>query len=369
MLATRYEGWNAFGRRPETPNLCLDLDRFEANLQTMARSIAASGKHWRPHSKCHKSSEVARQQIAAGAIGITCAKVSEAEIFANVGIRDLLLAHLPVGATRIDRVTELCKTADVVTTCDHFAQAEPLSAECQRKGVTCRVLVDINIGMNRTGINPGSDALELACAIERLPGLRLAGIMGYEGHVMRMSDPDEKQRVIRESLGILDQSRKQFLQAGLCCDIVSAGGTGSLSYAAVAPGITELQSGGGIFGDPFYTKMPGVSGYEPALTVLCTVVSRPALDRAVLDAGRKAITAESHPPLVKDYTDARVTMHSAEHIVLELGPESRNLKIGDQIELIVGYADFTTLLHEEFLCFRGNRLEAIWPVVGRGRLQ
>ena len=365
----RHAGWDAFQRRLETPSLCLDLDRFEANLTTMARAIAERGKAWRPHSKCHKSPEIARQQIAAGAIGVTCAKVSEAEIFAAVGIRDLLIAHLPVGPARVDRIVSLCKLADPIVTCDHFAQAEPMSIACQRAGVQCRVLVDINIGMNRTGITPGRDALELAQAIDRLPGLSLAGIMGYEGHVMPVADPVAKQRMIRDALTILNESRDQFQRAGLCCDIVSAGGTGSLNDAAAAPGITELQSGGGIFGDPFYTRMPGVSPYQPALTVLCTVVSRPTLERAVLDAGRKAITAEMHPPLVKDFPDAQVIMHSAEHIVLELGAASRNLRIGDHVELIVGYADFTTLLHDEFLCFRGDKLTAIWPIAGRGRLQ
>jgi len=365
----RHEGWDAFGRRPETPSLCIDLDRFERNLATMAQAVTASGKHWRPHSKCHKSPEIARRQIQAGAIGVTCAKVSEAEIFAQSGIRDILIAHIPVGATRVDRISELCRTADVIVTCDHYAQAEPLSVACSQKGMRCRILVDINIGMNRTGITPGRDAVELARAVDKLPGLQLAGIMGYEGHAMPLMDPDAKQKLIQESLSLLEQGREQFLQAGLCCDIVSAGGTGSLSYAARAAGITELQSGGGIFGDPFYTRMPGVSGYEPALTVLCTVVSRPSLDRAVLDAGRKAITAEMHSPVVKGMNDARVIMHSAEHIVLELGPESRNLKIGDQVELIAGYADFTTPLHDEFLCFRGDRLEAIWPIAARGKLQ
>jgi D-serine deaminase-like pyridoxal phosphate-dependent protein len=115
--------------------------------------------------------------------------------------------------------------------------------------------------------------------------------------------------------------------------------------------------------------MPGVTGYTPALTLLCTVVSRPALDRAILDAGRKAITAELHPPLVKGFPDARVSMHSAEHIRLDLGPESRNLRIGDLVELIVGYADFTSFLHDEFLCFRDDRLEAIWPIEARGKIQ
>ncbi|MBS0206508.1 MAG: DSD1 family PLP-dependent enzyme [Planctomycetes bacterium] len=365
----KHLGWEAFGRRQETPNLCLDLDRFESNLNHMAQSIAACHKSWRPHSKCHKSPEVARRQIQAGAIGVTCAKVSEAEIFAEAGIRDILIAHLPVGPARVERITNLCKSADVIVTLDHYAQAEPLAAACVQQGVTCRALVDVNIGMNRTGVTPGRDALELARAIDQMPGLKLAGVMGYEGHAMPLMEADAKARTIRESLEILHQSRDQFLQAGLCCDIVSAGGTGSLSYAAEAPGITELQSGGGIFGDPFYTRMPGVSGYQPALTVLTTIVSRPTLDRAVLDAGRKAINGEMHVPLVKQFPDARVIMHSAEHIVLELGPESRNLKIGDQVELIVGYADFTVPLHNEFLCFRDDRLDAIWPIVARGKLQ
>ncbi len=365
----RYEGWEAFGRRPETPNLCVDLDRFESNLLTMARAVAAHHKRWRPHSKCHKSPEIACRQVQAGAVGVTCAKVSEAEVFAEAGIRDILIAHMPVGATRVERITDLCKSAEVIVTCDHYAQAEPLATVCAQKGVHCRVLVDINIGMNRTGVTPGRDAVELAQAINRIPGLKLAGIMGYEGHAMPLMDAEAKRKMVRESLALLNQSREQFLQAGLCCDIVSAGGTGSLSYAAECEGITELQSGGGIFGDPFYTRMPGVSGYQSALTVLATVVSRPALDRAVLDAGRKAITAEMHPPLVKGYPDARVVMHSAEHIVLELGSESRNLKIGDLVELIVGYADFTTPLHDEFLCFREDRLEAIWPITARGKLQ
>jgi len=195
------------------------------------------------------------------------------------------------------------------------------------------------------------------------------GLMGYEGHAMGLSDDTEKRRVISESLGVLEQCRDQFEKAGLSCEIVSAGGTGSLSYGISSPWMTEFQAGGGVFGDPFYTKMPGVSGYRPALTVLTTCVSRPTLERAVLDAGRKAITAEIHPPVVKDFADAKVIMHSAEHIVLDLGKSSQSIKIGDLIELFVGYADFTTLLHDEFLCFRGDKLEAVWPIVGRGKLQ
>lgn len=290
-------------------------------------------------------------------------------MFADAGVSNILIAHLPVGDSRVKRIAALCEKAEVIVTCDHYLQAVPLADECLRRGVLCRVLVDVDIGMNRTGVRPGRDALELGQAISRLPALRLVGVMGYEGHAMPISDAVEKQRVVLESLRVLATCRELFQKSGLQCDIVSAGGTGSLSYAVECDAITELQAGGGIFGDPFYTRMPGVTGYQPALTVLATVVSRPTLSRAVLDAGRKAIGADLHPPLVKDHPDAKIVMHSAEHMVLELGPNSRGLHIGDRVELIVGYADFTVPLHDEFYCFRGDRLEEVWPITARGKLQ
>lgn len=352
----------------ETPCLCLDLTTFEANLNQIASTVRSGGKNWRPHAKCHKSTDVAKRIVQHGAIGLTCAKVSEAEIFAAQGIRDLLLAHLPVGPGRQRRIAELCRTADPVVTCDHYVHPESLSTECQRQGVICRVLVDVNIGMDRTGIRPGRDAIELAQGIDRLPGLKLVGIMGYEGHVMRMADAQQKFDSIAASHEILIGTCGLFDQYGLCRDIVSAGGTGSLRQALACDVLTEVQAGGAIFGDPFYTEMPDVTGYGPALTVLCTVVSRPSFNRAVLDAGRKAITGEYHIPVVKSWPDARVTMHSAEHIVLELGSSSTSLRIGDQVELIVGYADLTTMLHEQYFCFRGDQLETVWPIEARGKL-
>lgn len=352
----------------ETPCLCLDLDQFERNVQHIAAKVRNAGKNWRPHAKCHKSPVIGRYLVDQGAIGLTCAKVTEAMVFADAGIPNLLIAHLPVGKGRVERLASLCRTASPIATCDHYVQAQALSAECVRQSVTCRVLVDINIGMDRTGVRPGRDTLELAISVDRFPGLRLAGIFGYEGHVMSIADSDEKRRKIESALGVLDQSKQFFLQNGLCCDIVSASGTGSLQQALQHPVVTEVQAGGAIFGDPYYTRMPDVEGFASALTVLTTVVSRPSYSRAVLDAGRKAVAAELHPPLVKDWDDAKIVRHSAEHIVLELGPNSRELRIDDQVELIVGYADYTTILHEIVFCFRGDQLQDIWPIVARGKL-
>lgn len=352
----------------ETPALCLELSAFEGNLKKAAEMVRAAGKNWRPHAKCHKSVDIAKRIVQSGAIGVTCAKVTEAEVYAAAGVTDILIAHLPVGPGRVRRLAELCKIANPIVSCDHYVQAEGLSAECARLGVTCRAVVDINIGMDRTGVRPGRDALELAKGIEKLPGLKLEGIMGYEGHVMGMTDGDEKQKAIEAALGILSHIRDLYRSNGLCCDIVSAGGTGSLRQALACEALTEVQSGGAIFGDPFYSRMPNSDGFASALTVLTTVVSRPSFDRAVLDAGRKAITAEIHPPLVKGWDDTKIVMHSAEHIVVQLGPNSLGWKIGDQVELIVGYADLTTMLYDNFVCVRDGKVEAVWPISARGKL-
>ena len=352
----------------ETPSLCLDLVRFEANVQHFASAIRSAGKNWRPHASCHKSPDIASYLIRHGAASVTCAKISDAQIFASRGILEILIAHPPVGTRRIQRIANLCKTATPIVTCDHYVQADALSRECVRQGVQCRALVEINIGMDRTGVRPGRDALELARGINQLPGLRLMGIMGYEGHVLTDRDPVTRQQQIRAAMGLLANTRDFYLKNGLCCEIVSASGTGSFQESIGCDCLTEVRAGGGIFGDSYYTSMPDVDGLRPALSVLSTVVSRPGFDRAVLDAGRKAITAEYHPPVVKDWDDAKVIRHDADHIVLELGPASRELRIGDQVELFVGYADLTTVLHDQFFGFRNDQLEVIWHTLPRSEL-
>jgi D-serine deaminase-like pyridoxal phosphate-dependent protein len=208
----------------------------------------------------------------------------------------------------------------------------------------------------------------LAEAISKLKGVEFAGIMGYEGHLLLIDDLSEKRQRIHEAMSVLVECADKLRRGGLSCDIVSAGGTGSYQFSAKCPGITELQAGGGIFADPFYQQKCHVDGLEPALTVLATVVSRPTLDRAVLDSGRKTMNPDVQLPIVKGWPDAQVKRLSAEHCELTLGPQSQDLKIGDKIELIVGYADFTTPLHDHFYGFRGDRLEVVWPILGRGKL-
>jgi len=353
----------------DTPALCIDLDRMQSNIRKMAGLCREHGVQWRPHEKCHKTPAIALEEIAAGAIGVTCAKVSEAEVMAAGGVRDILIANMIVGPKKWERIAALRRWSDPIVACDHFAQIEPLAAICRQRGVEVRVIPEVNLGLDRVGVRPGADTLELAKAIDRLQGVKLAGIMGYEGHLLTIADPTEKEQAIRQAMSVLVGCRDNLLQAGLCCDIVSAGGTGSYQITVTCPGITEIQAGGGIFMDPFYRDKCHVAGLDLALTVLATVVSRPTLDRAILDCGRKTMNPDVAMPQVVGYPDAVAKRLSAEHCELTLGPKSQDLKIGDKVELYVGYGDFTTVLHDEFHGFRGETLEVVWPIQGRGKLQ
>lgn len=353
----------------DTPALCIDLDLMESNINRMARFLHEHGKAWRPHAKCHKTPAIALKEMAAGAIGVTVAKISEAEVMAAAGIRDILIANMIVGPQKWERLAALCSGADPIVACDHFAQIEPLASICVRNGVKCRVIIEMNVGLDRVGTRPGRDTLDLAQALSKLEGIEFVGIMGYEGHLLLIEDANEKRKQIRDAMSILADCADKLRHDGLRCDIVSAGGTGSYQISAEHDGITELQCGGGIFADPFYQQKCHVAGLDSALTVLATVVSRPTLNRAVLDSGRKTLNPDIQVPIVKGWPDANVKRLSAEHCELNLGPQSQNLKIGDKIELVVGYADFTTPLHDHFYGFRGDRLETVWPILGRGKIQ
>ena len=353
----------------DTPALCIDLDVLDANIGKMAAFIRERGKDWRPHEKCHKTPAIAHKQLAAGAIGVTCAKVSEAEVMAASGIRDILIANMIVGKPKWERLASLCRWADPIVACDHYAQIEPLAAICREIGVTCRVIVEIDVGLKRVGTRPGKETLELAMAVDRLDGLKLAGIMGYEGHLLQVPDQAEKRERIGEAMGVLVHCRDQLLSEGLCCDIVSAGGTGSYQITSDCDGVTELQCGGGIFADPMYREKCHLQELEFSLSVLATVVSRPERTRAILDAGRKSHFPDFTMPVVKGRSDAECVRVSAEHCELQLDGDSQNLTIGDKVELVPGYADFTTVMHDEFHGFRNDRLEVVWPIAARGKLQ
>jgi D-serine deaminase-like pyridoxal phosphate-dependent protein len=352
----------------DTPALLIDLDALQQNIDLMAGHLRSRGVAWRPHAKAFKCPAIAHLLRRAGAIGVTVAKVSEAEVMAAGGIDDILIAHLVVGTSKCARLAALQRQSDVKVTVDNPRHVAPLGQAAVQAGTNIGVLVDVDLGMNRTGVGTIESAAELARLVSATPGLRFDGIMGYEGHTLLIADPAEKKSAIAAALGKLLRARDLVEASGHKCRIISAGGSGSYQYTADIAGITEVQAGGGIFACQYYTQACHVAGHHPAVSVLATVVSRPAPDRAILDVGHKSVSQHKASPVLRNYPECRVSGLSAEHATVTLGPET-NLQIGEKVHVVPGYSDFTFVLHDRVLGMRRGRVEAVWDLLGRGRLQ
>lgn len=355
----------------DTPALLVDLDRFERNATRLATALRAAGVAWRPHSKAHKSPFLAARQIELGAVGVTCAKVSEAEVMVENGIASVLIANELASRPKLDRVARLLERAEVFACVDAADHVELAAAAGIAASVDIPLLVEVDIGMHRAGVAPGAPARELARTIERRRGVRFAGLMAYEGHVLTLWPAAEKEAAVRESIGQLIDTRDLLERDGIHVGMVSGGGSGSYTATAHIAGITEIQAGGACFMDLFYADESHLAeeGYEFALTVLAMVTSRPTRDRAIIDAGFKTLsTRDGVPPRPVDMDDVTVTALSAEHGYLQLGPAAPDLRIGQRVELIPDYSDTTTFLHDQFVGLRDGRVERIIPLLARGRL-
>ena len=352
----------------DTPALCIDFDAFQANVADAMQLCRRHNVAWRPHAKCHKSPDVARHLLEAGAIGLTCAKLGEAEVFAAGGIFDLLIANLIVGPRKVERLVELRRKADPIICVDHLDQAEPISTAMHAADQRVRAIIEVDIGLNRVGVAPGDATLRLAQKIARLPGIELAGIMGYEGHLLTIEDQKEKAAKIKAAIGQLTDTARLLRDNDIPCPIVSCGGTGSLPFTPSQSGITEVQAGGVIFMDAFYRHKCRIDEFRYALMVQTTVVSRPTPERAIIDAGRKTLNMELTMPLVLGREDIIVERLSAEHGQLRLAPSAQNLKIGDRLELVPGYGDLTTVLHDYFHVLQNGKLIDLWRLTARGRV-
>ncbi len=349
-----------------TPALLVDLDTFESNLQRLAGFCKAHAIDWRPHTKAHKSPTIAHRLLEAGACGITCAKLSEAELMVEHGVSQILIANQIVTPSKLERLSRLQQRAQVLAAIDNLAVVPRFQQAAKRAGNPIPVLIEVDIGMKRCGVQPGPAALELAQAIGEVPELVFRGLMGYEGHVLSLEPAEAKSAACALALDHLVSTRDLLRAHGLPVEIVSAGGTGSYRLTAAYPGITELQAGGGIFMDAMYRQAFGVTDLEYALTILATVTSRQA-DHLVVDAGFKTMSAFHHAPHALGRDDLRLRYLSAEHGVFEIttgaGPQ-----IGDQLQFVAGYSDSTTFLHDCFLGIRAGRVAEVWEILGRGKL-
>lgn len=349
----------------ETPALLLDIEAAERNLQRMLRFLNERGVRLRPHVKLHKATPaLAHMQMDAGAIGMTCAKVSEAEVLVKAGIRDILIANQIIGGVKIERLIALARIADVKSAVDSPEGVMALSAAAARAGVTLGVLIEVNIGHNRCGVAPFAPALDLARQIIAAPGLELRGIMGYDGHCTLKVTESEREGLSRAANALLAEARRYLEAHGVPIEIVSASGTFTYRFAADTPGITEVQAGTYLLMDTgFYDH--GVREFEPALTVLTTVISRPtypgANGLAVIDTGAKSVSLALGAPAVRHPAGVTFVSLSDQHGRVRAG-EDAPLPIGDKVELWVRDANGTINHFNRFYVVRGDHVEAVWEI-------
>jgi D-serine deaminase-like pyridoxal phosphate-dependent protein len=352
----------------DTPALLVDLDVLEANIAHIAQTCRTHGVAWRPHFKGHKTLEIARKQLAAGAIGITCAKLGEAEVLASGGITDILIANQIVGAVKIERLMNLLAKSDAIVAVDSRENILELAEASRAAGKNLRVVIEVNVGMNRAGAEPGQPVVALAAAIAQHPSLHLVGLMGWEAQTTAIADPVVKEKAVAAAIALLTASADQCRQAGYEIQIVSCGGTGTFLYCVKQPGVTEVQVGGAVLNDEHYRGHYNID-LPVSLTVLATVTSRPTPTRAILDAGRKAMSIETAAPRALHVPAVRELRLSAEHAQLEFESPSDTPRVGDRVEFVAGYTDTTVHLHEEMVALRADSVEAIWKVAGRGKIK
>ncbi|MCC6791620.1 MAG: DSD1 family PLP-dependent enzyme [Thermomicrobiales bacterium] len=351
----------------DTPALLIDLDVFERNIATMAADIAARGANWRPHSKAHKTPAIAHKLIAAGAIGVTCAKVGEAEVMVANGVKDVLIANQVVGPIKTRRLAALCRQGDVIVAVDNPANVDELNEAALAAGSRPRIVIEVNVGMERCGIGPGAPAVELAKRVADKPGLRFAGVMAWEGHAMGIKDSEaRKTEVIRACQSLVDTA-EACRAAGLPVEVVSAGGTGTYLTSAGVEGITEVEAGGGIWGDVVYRDLG--ANVSQALQLMMQVTSRPNPTRVITDSGRKSLDPSSRQPSLRGLDTTGPFSFSAEHCTINLTNPSDTPKIGERLFFDVGYSDQCNHLHEYFFGIRNGIVETVWPIAARGRLQ
>ena len=358
-----------------TPALLLDLDRFERNLDVMAKHVRAAGKGIRPHSKTHKCPDIARRQVAAGALGVACAKLGEAEVMAAAGIGGLLVTTEIVGEEKLGRFGRLLeRSADVMVVVDNPENVAQVSATAARAGRVVDVLVDVDVGGNRTGCRDVESAVALAFTVADARSLRFRGVQGYAGQCAHVAGWAARREASRLALRPLMEARSRIEARGLPVEIVTGGSTGTYDID-VALGMTELQSGSYCVMDLEYLRIGGARGerltdFEMALTVLTTVVSVPATDLAIVDGGLKAFSTDRpFPPEPVERPGIEYGFAGDEHGRLFIKDPARGVRLGERVELFPPHCDPTINLYDRFYAMRGDRVEDIWAVAARGRSQ
>ncbi|HTP21112.1 MAG TPA: alanine racemase [Solirubrobacteraceae bacterium] len=345
-------------RELPTPALLLDVAAMRDNLAAMA-TWSKDHAAIRPHFKVHKSVHIAREQIAAGAIGMTAATIWEAESLVAGGINDVLIANEVVGEAKLERLAGLARGARMTVAVDHPDVVSALARAGQNQSSTVGVLVEVDVGMHRGGVRSIAQARSLAGVVAGIRGVELRGVMGYEGHVVLEPDRQRRTDLAREAMDFLATYVQALQDDGHRIEIVSAGGTNTYDMTGVHPCVTELQAGTYAVVDHTYARL--APAFRPALSVLATVVSRNG-GTAILDCGTKVVAVDVAPP---HSPIGRVREVHEEHTLLDVeegGPPA----VGEVLELVVGYSGGTVNLHDVYFVASGDEIVDVWPISARG---
>jgi len=348
-------------RALSTPALVVDLDEFESNVAAMTVLLRGTGKTVRPHVKTHRTPELARRQLGESAVGITCATVGEAEAMVEAGIEDVLIANEVVEPRKIARLAALARRSRIAVAVDDQEPVAAISQEAARIGVTIGVLIDVDVLLHRCGVASAADAVALARVIERLPSLRLRGIMGYEGR-LRLGDHDRAGRIAR-AYAAMEEVVAALRTAGFAVDVVSGAGTSTLREALADPTITEIQAGVYALMEPELLNLD--LPFRCAVTIRGTVISRHP-GRIVLDIGRRVVGMEYGPPLPVGFAATDIAI-SDEHARITMADPLPAL--GTQLDMLPGQIRTTFNLHDEVWVSRGGQLIDRWPISARGSSQ
>ena len=349
----------------DTPALLLDLEQMEKNIRNMSDYLHGKRAKLRPHVKNHKIPTIARLEINAGAVGVAVAKLSEAEVMAWNGIKDILITNQIVTDQKIARLMHLARHCELAVAVDNLENIKQLSNAASLKDVKLGIALEIDIGHHRAGVKPGKDAVPLARSVLTSRSLKFKGLMGYEGHASLIEKFEDRKEETVQSMKKAIATKEALEDAGITVETMSFGGTGTYNFVAEYPEITEIQAGSYVTMDSVYKKI-GVPLFECALTIISTVTSRPTSDRAVIDAGLKVLTDDQGLPEVEGLRGVALTDLAAEHGNIRIQNPNAPLRVGQRIKILPSDTDTTINLHDRIYGVRGEEVEVVWPVAARG---
>jgi D-serine deaminase-like pyridoxal phosphate-dependent protein len=358
-----------------TPALMLDLDAFEANVSKMVSHAKQYNRALRPHAKTHKCPEIAKALIRAGAVGACAAKISEGEALAENGVSGILITTAVIGQHKIQRAVRLASAhPDTIFCVDNARNVRDLNDAAAAENVRLNLAIDLWVG-RRTGIQPGEPALGLAQLIESLENVKFAGIQAYAGHASHVIGFEERRKASREAMGHAVETRRLFESKGIAVPLLTGGSTGTYNIDSEIDGVTELQPGSFMFMDVDYGRIGGSDGpvyrdFRHALSVLTSVVSKPAGDVAVVDGGYKAFSTDRpFTPEARGIPGLTYSWAGDEHGIIKMDRAALPVEVGDRVEFLIPHCDPSVNLYDRIFCLREDCVEAVWKITARGMSQ